>query len=153
MKLNHHCNIIYSISLVAFYFDKVSIYFYDIFVICYFSNIEVRKLAYVNYSSSHEYSNFSKSKCKFLLGISTKFQMSNHLLSNNQLLGVTPNHWPTNFFLHFCSCDIHEPLVQMTKKINFSWFLNDFQCFRPCERMQMHEQAWICWSKYTTFNF
>ena len=31
----------------------------------------------------------------------TRFQMSNQRLGVNQLLGVTPNCWPTNFFFFF----------------------------------------------------
>ena len=43
--------------------------------------------------------------------------MRNQLLGVNQRLGVTPNRWPTNFFLHFSSCVLHEPLVHMMKKV------------------------------------
>ena len=62
-----------------------------------------------------------------------KFQMSNQCLGVNQLLGVTPNRWPTNFFLRFSSCVSHEPLVRMMEKVLFSWFFNVFYCFRPCD--------------------
>ena len=48
--------------------------------------------------------------------------MSNQLLGVNQLLVVTPNHWPTNFFHCFSSWALHEPLVRMMEKALFSWF-------------------------------
>ena len=48
--------------------------------------------------------------------------MSNQLLGDNQLLGVTPNRWPTNFFLNYSSWALHEPLVCMMKKTLFHDF-------------------------------
>ena len=68
--------------------------------------------------------------------------------SVNQLLGVTPNCWPTNFFLHFSSCVLYEPLVNIIKKVLFHNFWMFFIIFdhvnvvQPCVR----------WSKYTTDN-
>ena len=44
---------------------------------------------------------------------------------SNQLLGVTPNRRPTNFFLRFSSQALHEPLVRMMKKVLF----HDLQMF------------------------
>ena len=70
-----------------------------------------------------------------------KFQMSNQHLGVTQLLGVTPNRWPTNFFfifLRFSSCALREPLMQMMKKILFYSFSSVFDCFRPCERVRKH---------------
>ena len=52
----------------------------------------------------------------------TKFQMSNQLLGVNQLLRVTPNRWPTNFFFRFSSWASRVPLVSMMKKILFTHF-------------------------------
>ena len=52
-----------------------------------------------------------------------------------------PNRWPTNFFfifLRFSSCALHEPIVQMMKKILFYSFSTVFDCFRPCERVRKH---------------
>ena len=57
---------------------------------------------------------------------------------SNQLLGVTPNRWPTNFFLHFSSCVSHEPLARMMEEVLFSSFYNVFHRFWPCERMRKH---------------
>ena len=48
--------------------------------------------------------------------------MSNQRLGVNQLLGVTPNRWPTNFFLGFSSWISHEPLVRMMEKVLFHHF-------------------------------
>ena len=69
-----------------------------------------------------------------------KYQMSNQHLGVSQLLGVTPNCWPTNFFLHFSSQALHEPLLRTMEKIHFSCFSNVFHCFGSC----------VHWSKYTT---
>ena len=67
-----------------------------------------------------------------------KFQMSNQLLGVNQLLWVTPNGWPTNFFLHFSSWAINEPLIRMMEKVLFSWFSNVFHRFLPwCASMRL----------------
>ena len=71
----------------------------------------------------------------------TKFQMSNQRLGVNQLLGVTPIHWPTNIFLHFSSGTLHESLVRMMKEVLLSRFLNVFNCFWPCKRMPKHGLA------------
>ena len=67
----------------------------------------------------------------------TKFQMSSQLLGVNQLLGVTPNCWPTNFFLRFSSWASRTS----DGKVTFSWFLNVFHPFRPCECMRKHAFA------------
>ena len=56
------------------------------------------------------------------IGLMLKYQMSNQLLVVNQLLGVTLNRWPTNFFFCFSSCVLHEPLVCMMKKVLFYHF-------------------------------
>ena len=76
----------------------------------------------------------------------TKFQMSNQRLGVNQLLGVTPNCWPKNFFfvfLRFSSWALREPLVRMMKKVLFYWFSSVFYRFqfRPCGRVHKHAFA------------
>ena len=48
--------------------------------------------------------------------------MSSQRVGVNQLLGVTPNRWPTNFFLGFSSWISHEPLVRMMEKVLFHHF-------------------------------
>ena len=78
---------------------------------------------------------------------STKYQMSSQCLGVNQLLGVIPNRWLTNFFLRFSPQALHEPLVRKMENVLFSWFSNVFHCFRPCEHMRKHA---FCWSKNTT---
>ena len=73
----------------------------------------------------------------------TKFQMSNQPLGVNQLLGVTLNRWPTNFFL----C---KPLVFLSCAWWKSYFFHHFRVLSSFSTMQMHAQACLCWSKYTT---
>ena len=72
--------------------------------------------------------------------ISTKFQMS------NQLVRVTPNRWPKNFFPHFSSWALLEPLVHMMKKVLFSCFSHVFCRYRSCERM--HKHAFAGWNTH-----
>ena len=57
--------------------------------------------------------------------------MSNQLLGDNLLLGVTPNRKPTNFFLHFHLYALHEPIERMKNDTFFMVF-------------------YVRWSKYTT---
>ena len=71
----------------------------------------------------------------------TKFQMSNQPLGVNQLLGVTPNCWPTNFFLRFSSQASCVPLMHMMKKVLISSFSTVFHRFRQCKHMHKHAFA------------
>ena len=78
-----------------------------------------------------------------------KIPRSNQLLGANQLLGVTPIRWPTNFFLRFATWASHEPFMPMMKKVVFCSFSYVFDRFRPCERLRKHafagqntQQAW-----------
>ena len=57
--------------------------------------------------------------------------------------------WPANFFPHFSSWALHEPLMCMMKKVLF----HDFRSLSLFSNMQMHAQACVCRSKYTTPQF
>ena len=73
--------------------------------------------------------------------------MSNQRLGINQLLGVTLNRWPTNYFLCFSSFFYVSLSCAWWKK---STFLLLFECFWSFSTMCTQVQAWVYWSKYTT---
>ena len=74
----------------------------------------------------------STSKCMLAHAFAWSKTMKTFENHVNQLLGVTPNRWPTNFFFRFSSWALHEPLVRMMEEELFSWFSNVFHCFWPC---------------------
>ena len=81
------------------------------------------------------------------LEMSKKHQNSkwyNQLLGVDQLLGVTPNRWPTIFFICF-SWFFFVSLLSASRvhdeKGTFSSYSNVFCCYRPCEHMRKHAFA------------
>ena len=80
--------------------------------------------------------------------------MSNQRMGVNQLLGVTSNRWPTNFFLRFSSCVLHEPLMHIIKRNffhHFQMFLIVFDhanaCPCTCSLVKIHNTSPL----YTNF--
>ena len=59
---------------------------------------------------------------------------------------VVPSRFSLNSIVFTSTWPLHEPLVQMMKKVCF-WY---FEAFLSFSTMQMHVQACVCWSKYTT---
>ena len=57
-----------------------------------------------------------------------------HMIGADQLLGVTPNRWPTKFFLHFSSCT-------WWKRYYFHHFWMFFITLRRCKRICKHAFA------------
>ena len=106
-----------------------------------FSILNLRNIVFRKYFASCTWDAHVEKRTK-----TTKFQMSNHCLGVNQLLGVAPNRNQQTFFFIF----LHEPYISLLYEWWKWYFFMLFKCFSSFLTMRTHGQACVFWLKYTT---